>query len=56
MVFPPLSGFFGLGLPTLAGFGLIGAATIISLALASPRDEPTRLTLPSGASPLPVLR
>lgn len=56
MVVPPLSGFLGLGLPTLAGFGLIGGATMISLALASPREQPTRLSLPAGASPLPALR
>jgi magnesium-transporting ATPase (P-type) len=55
MVLPPLSGFLGLGLPTLPGFGLIGLATFISLALASPREESPRLSLPSGLSLVPAL-
>ncbi len=55
MVLPPLSGFLGLVLPTLTGFGLIGLATFISLALASPREESPRLSLPSGLSLAPAL-
>ncbi len=56
MALPQLSGFLGLGLPTLPGFALIGAATIISLALASPREEPTRLSLMPGPSLVPARR
>jgi cation-transporting P-type ATPase I len=55
MVLPPLSGFLGLGLPTLPGFGLIGLATFISLALASPRKESPNLSLPPGPSVVPAL-
>jgi calcium-translocating P-type ATPase len=56
MVFPPLSGFLGLGLPTLSGFGLIGVATLISLRLASPRETPPRLSLTPGPNLAPALR
>jgi cation-transporting ATPase I len=56
MVFPPLSGFLGLGLPTLSGFGLIGVATLISLRLASPHETPTRLSLTPGPNLVPALR
>jgi cation-transporting P-type ATPase I len=55
MVLPPLSAFLGLGLPTLPGFGLIGVATFISLALASPPQELPRYRLPPGLSLLPAL-
>ncbi len=52
MVLPSLSSFFGLGLPTLPGFALIGVATVAALALASPRVETPDLTLPEGRSAL----
>ncbi|MFZ1994892.1 MAG: cation-transporting P-type ATPase, partial [Solirubrobacteraceae bacterium] len=55
MVLPGLRGFLGLGLPTFSGFGLIAAATIVSLAVASSREEPPRLSLMPGASPMPAL-
>jgi cation-transporting ATPase I len=55
MVLPPLSGFLGLGLPTLPGFGLIGLATIISLALASPREESPKLSLSPALTSAPAL-
>jgi len=51
MVLSPLSAFFGLGLPTLPGFALIGLATVASLALASPRQPTPRLGLPVGRAP-----
>jgi len=56
MVLPPLSTFLGLGLPTLPGFALIGAATMISLTLASPRHEAPRSSLSAGpiAAPAPA--
>jgi cation-transporting ATPase I len=53
MVLPPLSDFLGLGLPTLPGFGLVGLATIISLVLASPREQQPRVR---PATLLPALR
>jgi cation-transporting P-type ATPase I len=56
MVFPPLSGFLGLGLPTLSGFGLIGVATVISLRLASSHETLARLSLPPGPSLVPALQ
>jgi len=55
MTVPSLSAFFGLGLPTLAGFGLIAVATIASLALASPRPEAAPLALPAGPGPSPAM-
>ena len=47
MVVPSVSAFFGLGLPTLPGFALIGLATVASLALTSSRDEIPRPSLPA---------
>ena len=57
MVAPSLTRFFGLGLPTLPGFALIGVATIASLAWASAREEnvPRQLSAPPLGLPAPRL-
>lgn len=52
MVAPPLSAFFGLAVPTVPGIGLIVLATVVSIALASPREEQPKLVLPARGGAL----